>query len=139
MARELNRLTVLEIKNAQPSATPNTPRLIAEGGGLYLQVTPQGSKSFLFRYTYEGKPQTVAKGLTSQSVALVVMRSMKRVHGAADTKTVSGRSLRAGYCTEAALFGMAPWQIRERTGHESDVTLAEYIWPVSKRKVSSLL
>jgi len=79
------------------------------------------------------------KGLTPQSVALVVKRSVKRVHGAAATKAVSGHSLRAGYCTEAALVGMAPWQIREQTGHKSDVTLAKYIRPVSKRKIPSLL
>ena len=79
------------------------------------------------------------KGLTPQSVALVVKRSVKRVHGAAATKVVSGHSLRAGYCTEAALVGMAPWQIREQTGHKSDVTLAKYIRPVSKRKIPSLL
>ena len=79
------------------------------------------------------------KGLTPQSVALVVKRSVKRVHGAAATKSVSGHSLRAGYCTEAALVGMAPWQIREQTGHKSDVTLAKYIRPVSKRKIPSLL
>lgn len=79
------------------------------------------------------------KGLTSQSVALVVKRSVKRVHGTAATKAVSGHSLRAGYCTEAALVGMAPWQIREQTGHKSDVTLAKYIRPVAKRKIPSLL
>jgi len=79
------------------------------------------------------------KGLTSQSVALVVKRSLKRVHGIAATKSVSGHSLRAGYCTEAALVGMAPWQIREQTGHKSDVTLAKYIRPITKRKIPSLL
>jgi integrase len=79
------------------------------------------------------------KGLTSQSVALVVKRSVKRVHGAAATKAVSGHSLRAGYCTEAALVGMAPWQIREQTGHKSDATLAKYIRPITKRKIPSLL
>ena len=79
------------------------------------------------------------KGLTPQSVALVVKRSVKRVHGASATKVVSGHSLRAGYCTEAAVAGMAPWQIREQTGHKSDVTLAKYIRPVSKRKIPTLL
>lgn len=79
------------------------------------------------------------KGLTPQSVALVVKRSVKRVHGVTATKAVSGHSLRAGYCTEAALVGMAPWQIREQTGHKSDVTLAKYIRPVAKRKIPSLL
>lgn len=93
----------------------------------------------LFRWVSRHGHLVGDKGLTSQSVALVVKRSVKRVHGAAATKVVSGHSLRAGYCTEAALVGMAPWQIREQTGHKSDVTLAKYIRPVSKRKIPSLL
>ena len=79
------------------------------------------------------------KSLPSQSVALVVKRSVKRVHGAAATKAISGHSLRAGYCTEAALVGTATWQIREQAGHRSDVTLSKYIRPVAKRKIPSLL
>jgi hypothetical protein len=39
----------------------------------------------------------------------------------------------------AALVGMAPWQIREQTGHKSDATLTKYIRSVSKRKIPSLL
>lgn len=93
----------------------------------------------VFRWVSRHGNLVGTKGLTSQSVALVVKRSVKRVHGAAATKAVSGHSLRAGYCTEAALVGMAPWQIREQTGHKSDVTLAKYIRPVVKRKIPSLL
>ncbi|SOD25357.1 Site-specific recombinase XerD [Variovorax sp. YR752] len=93
----------------------------------------------VFRWVSRHDNLVGTKGLTSQSVALVIKRSVKRVHGAAATKAVSGHSLRAGYCTEAALVGMAPWQIREQTGHKSDVTLAKYIRPVSKRKIPSLL
>ncbi|MDP9995686.1 hypothetical protein J2W28_006022 [Variovorax boronicumulans] len=39
--------------------------------------------------------------------------SVKRAHGAAATKAVSGHGLRAGCCTEAALVGVAPRQMRE--------------------------
>jgi hypothetical protein len=93
----------------------------------------------IFRWVSRNGTLVGTKSLTSQSVALVVNRSVKRVHGAAATKAVSGYSLRAGYCTEAALVGMTPWQIRERTSHRSDVTLAKYIRPVAKRKIPSLL
>jgi integrase len=74
-----------------------------------------------------------------QSAAPVVKRSLKRAHGAAAIKAVSGHSLRAGYCSEAGSVGMALWQIREQTGHKSDVTLAKYIPPITKRKIPSLL
>jgi integrase len=77
--------------------------------------------------------------LTPQSVALIVKSSVRMMAGETAAKNVAGHSLRAGYCTEAATVGLQPYQIREQTGHRSDVTLARYIRPVSKRKIPSLL
>jgi hypothetical protein len=54
-------------------------------------------------------------GLSAQSVALVVKSSAARVGG--DSEKVSGHSLRDGYCTQAAMSRLQPWQIREQTGH----------------------
>lgn len=75
MARKLNQLTALEIKNAAPSDTPNTPKLLSDGGGLYLQVTPRGSKSFLFRYAFNGKQQSMGLG-PAHTVGLAEARDM---------------------------------------------------------------
>jgi integrase len=79
------------------------------------------------------------KALTPQSVALIVKASVRMMAGDEAAKMVAGHSLRAGYCTEAAIAGLQPYQIREQTGHRSDVTLARYIRPVAKRKIPSLL
>ncbi len=79
------------------------------------------------------------KALTPQSVALIVKAAVRRVDGDEAANKVAGHSLRAGYCTEAATVGLQPYQIREQTGHKSDVTLARYIRPVAKRKIPSLL
>lgn len=79
------------------------------------------------------------KALTPQSVALIVKSSVKMMAGDEAAKSVAGHSLRAGYCTEAATVGLQPYQIREQTGHKSDVTLARYIRPVAKRKTPTLL
>jgi integrase len=79
------------------------------------------------------------KALTPQSVALIVKASVRMTTGEEAAKMVAGHSLRAGYCTEAAIVGLQPYQIREQTGHRSDVTLARYIRPVVKRKIPSLL
>jgi len=83
--------------------------------------------------------QAGVKALTPQSVALIVKSSVRMMAGDEAAKSVAGHSLRAGYCTEAATVGLQPYQIREQTGHSSDVTLARYIRPVSKRKIPSLL
>jgi len=80
-----------------------------------------------------------SKALTPQSVALVVKSSVRMMAGDEAAKMVAGHSLRAGYCTEAATVGLQLYQIREQTGHKSDVTLARYIRPVAKRKIPSLL
>ena len=94
------------------------------------------NEGFVFRAV--SRHDRIARhGLSAQSVALVVKASVERVGG--DSKKVSGHSLRAGYCTSAAEKGLQPWQIREQTGHKSDVTLAKYIRPVARRKIPSLL
>ena len=80
-----------------------------------------------------------SKALTPQSVALIVKASVRMMSGDEAAKMVAGHSLRAGYCTEAATVGLQPYQIREQTGHRSDITLARYIRPVAKRKIPSLL
>jgi integrase len=77
--------------------------------------------------------------LSPQSVALIVKSCVRIVAGDEAAKNVAGHSLRAGYCTEAASVGLQPYQIREQTGHKSDVTLARYIRPVARRKIPSLL
>lgn len=79
------------------------------------------------------------KALTPQSVALIVKSAVRLMKGDAAAKLVAGHSLRSGFVTEAATAGLQSYQIREQTGHTSDVTLVRYIRPVSKRKIPSLL
>lgn len=77
------------------------------------------------------------EGLTAASVARIVKTAIKR--GGGEAINFSAHSLRAGYCTQAAMSDMPPWQIKLTTGHKSDATLARYIRPVSRRKIASLL
>lgn len=77
------------------------------------------------------------RGLTPQSVALIVKAAMAQT--GADAQHFSGHSLRAGYCTCAAERGQHSWQIREQTGHRSDLTLAKYIRRSSRKTIPSLL
>jgi integrase len=93
----------------------------------------------LFRPVNRHDKVVGGNALTPQSVALIVKASVRRMAGDDAAKAVAGHSLRAGYCTEAATVGLQPYQIREQTGHKSDITLARYIRPVAKRKIPSLL
>lgn len=55
-ARSLNRLS------ARFVATASKQGLYADGGNLYLQVGPTGSKSWIFRYKRAGKPTDMGLG-----------------------------------------------------------------------------
>lgn len=117
------------IPNANGSRCP--VRALAQW--LELSEIKEG---FVFR-AVDRHGRVARHGLSAQSVALVVKASVSRVGG--DAEKVSGHSLRAGYCTQAAVAGLQPWQIREQTGHKSNATLAKYIRPIARRKIPSLL
>jgi integrase len=93
---------------------------------------------FLFR-AVSRYDRVSSRALTPQSVALIVKSAVRRAHGDAAAASSSGHSLRAGYCTQAAMSGLASWQIKETTGHRSDATLSKYIRPVQRRQIPSLL
>jgi integrase len=64
MARQTHRLTVKSVANK------TNPGYYADGGGLYLQVTARGGKSWIFRFALAG--QTLSKNgrLTSREMGL---------------------------------------------------------------------
>ncbi len=85
-AHAINRLSQLAIdRNKQPG-------LYADGGGLYLQVAPTGSKSWIFRYMIGGKAEKMGLGplhsTTVQQARELARRALEQVHAGIDPKTV---------------------------------------------------
>ncbi len=58
MARQLNRLTALQVTKLSKTG------LYGDGGGLTLQITSAGVKSWLFRFMREGKAYGMGLGAT---------------------------------------------------------------------------
>ena len=56
MARSLNKFSAREVQ------TITKPGRYADGGGLYLQVSRFGTKSWLFRFTLSGKSRQMGLG-----------------------------------------------------------------------------
>ena len=56
MARKADRLNALDVKKEKK------PGYYCDGGGLYLQVSKTGSKSWIMRYTLAGKPCEMGLG-----------------------------------------------------------------------------
>jgi integrase len=67
------RLTVKLIENLKPASKPYE---IPDGGGLYLTVRPNGSKSFNLRYRFCGKARNLTLGLSA--VGLATARELAR-------------------------------------------------------------
>ncbi|WP_425567184.1 Arm DNA-binding domain-containing protein [Sphingomonas cynarae] len=68
MARSINRLTALDVKNEK------RPGLHADGGGLYLSTT-NGGRRWVFLYRWEGKRREMGLGATGD-VPLVRARQL---------------------------------------------------------------
>lgn len=68
----MGKLTALEVKNA---AATGKARYIGDGLGLWLQVTPTGAKSWIFRYTRDGKAREMGLGAT-HTISLAEARDM---------------------------------------------------------------
>src|ERR1700741_4501320 len=71
MAREVNRL------NARAVAAITEHGRHADGGGLYLSVSPNGGRRWVFLYRWHGKPTEIGFG-SARDVALARARELAR-------------------------------------------------------------
>jgi integrase len=56
VARTANRLTALKVEKLKE------PGMYADGGGLYLRVTPEGTKNWVYRFMLHGRPRWMGLG-----------------------------------------------------------------------------
>jgi integrase len=60
MAQTLKRLSAKAVQNAKPRG--RIPYFLPDGGGLYLQVSATGTKSWMFRYAINGRERQMGLG-----------------------------------------------------------------------------
>jgi integrase len=82
MARQLNRLSVKRIE-----AMGDKPGLFCDGGGLYVQVSPEKTKSFVFRYQINHRPRKMGLG----EVGLISLSDARKAAYAAHLLVKDGR------------------------------------------------
>lgn len=56
MARAIGQLTALKVERLK------RPGMHADGGGLYLRITPQGARNWVLRYMLNGRPRWMGLG-----------------------------------------------------------------------------
>jgi integrase len=147
--RKLNRLSTASINRlALPAPNKNGQqrcRLVADGAGLWIQVSSSGAKSWLLRYRFGGKARAVGLGsLQTVSLAEARIKARKYRNLVLDgiDPVVAKRARRAGELlatAKAMTFKQcaAAYIASHRAGWRSpksleawERTLAAYVYPV---------
>ena len=92
MARAIGRLTALKVEKAKE------PGMYADGGGLYLRVTPEGARNWVLRFMLDRRPRWMGLG----PLALYGLQE------------VGAKALQAMASASAALSGIDPIEARLR-------------------------
>lgn len=124
MARSTDRLTAVAIKNARPGKH-------FDGGGLFLQVMPNGSRYWRLKYHYAGKEKLLALGVFPE----VNIAEARRRRGEARLELRDGndpsrmKQLRRFAAKTAATNTFAvvaeEWMVRQ---HVAEVTASKTRW-----------
>lgn len=107
-------LTDSAIRNAKPGIKPTgeatrNPYKLADSGGMYLEVYPNGSKYWRLKYRYAGKEKRLALGvypdvtLKGKHVAAATLRASCWRMARTPAKPSKPRSVKGSYPPPAAL------------------------------------
>jgi integrase len=144
MARQMHRLTTIKVAKAKK------PGLYCDGGGLYLRVSAQGSKSWIYRYRHKGKLRDMGLG-SARLVSLADARTAAQAHaksmlafrhGVADLDPIAARREQRAVQQIEAMKGLtfracaesyiaahkAGWR-NEKHRQQWTSTLATYVYP----------
>lgn len=145
MSKVYNRLTAKNVKDAKG------PAMINDGGGLHLQVTPAGGKSWLFRFRWEGKrPQLGLGSYPSVSLAAARRKSEEArgylnerpkrhprdVWNALTAQEADSQTF--GQFTESFLADILGSYRNEKHRHQWAQTLRTYAAPIWKQDIASV-
>lgn len=139
MARQQLRLTALQVTKL------TKPGLYGDGGGLTLQITPAGAKSWLHRYMIGGKPYAMGLGPT-HTVSLAEARQkalegrrllldgvnplLARNRQQVAAKLASSNMMTFDQCAEGYILAQRAGWKNEKHANQWSSTLKTYASPV---------
>jgi hypothetical protein len=139
MAREHKKLTALAVSRARQRG------YYADGGGLYLQVSPSGAKSWVFRFKKDGRLREMGLG-PAHTITLAEAREHAtecrkqrlrdidpidaRHADKAATKLAAAKSLTFRQCAEAYIDAHKSTWVNAKHAAQWPSTLATYAYPI---------
>jgi integrase len=138
MAREVNRL------NARAVATINEHGRHADGGGLYLSVSPNGGRRWVFLYRWHGKPTEIGFG-SARDVTLARARELARQARGNLAERLNPKDVRKpsesatfGVCADRVIEAMRPSWRNEKHAEQWKMTLEHYAAPLRALPVNEI-
>ncbi len=116
-------LSELQIKNAKPA---DKPYRMADGGGLYIEVSPAGGKLWRLKFRFNGKEKRLSLG-AYPAVGLKAARTMRE----------DARQLLAQGIDPAAHKQAQKASRSERAGNSFEVIAREWLETFSKERAES--
>src|SRR3972149_3623552 len=132
MARKINRL------NARAVATISKHGRHADGGGLYLSISPNGGRRWVFLFRWHGKPTEIGFG----SARDVTLARARELASQARTKLAEGinpkdarrpsEGATFGECADRVIEAMRPSWRNGRHAAQWEMTLRDYAAPLRR-------
>jgi integrase len=139
MARAIGRLTALKIDKAKK------PGMYADGGGLYLRITPDGARNWVFRYMLDRRPHWMGLGpLALYSLADARARALdarrKRHEGIdpiearraerAQQRLDAAKAITFKQCAESYIASHSAGWRNDKHAAQWNATLSIYAYPI---------
>jgi len=130
VARQINRL------NARAVATLTENGRHADGGGLYLSISPNGGRRWVFLYRWHGKPTEIGLG-SARDVTLARARELAKdargrlaegINPKEARKPVEGGTF--GECADRLIAAMRPSWRNGKHAAQWETTLRGYASPL---------
>ena len=126
MARQINRL------NARAVATLTENGRHADGGGLYLSISPNGGRRWVFLYRWHGKPTEIGFG-SARDVTLARARELAKDARARLAEGINPKEVRKpvqgatfAECADRLIAAMRPSWRNGKHAAQWEMTLRDY-------------
>jgi integrase len=138
MARKINRL------NARAVATITKHGRHADGGCLYLSISPNGGRRWVFLYRWHGKPTEIGLG-SARDVTLARARELASQARAKLAEGINPKEARRssegatfGECADRLIEAMRPSWRNGKHAAQWKMTLQEYAAPLRRLPVDKI-
>ena len=138
MARKINRL------NARAVATTTKHGRHADGGGLYLSISPNGGRRWVFLFRWHGKPTEIGFG-SARDVALARARELASQARAKLAEGINPKEARRalkgvtfGECADRLIEAMRPSWRNDKHVAQWEMTLRDYAAPLRRLPVDKI-